>query len=79
VCSALDLADQHDLRSVSMPGISSGIFGFPKPLCAKVMLAAIHTWLSAHPKSSVREVTSCNIDRETAQIFATEALRRFGS
>ena len=78
VCSALDLADRHDLRSVSMPGISSGIFGFPKPLCARVMLAAIHTWLSDHPKSSVREVASCNIDAETARVFVTEALQRFG-
>ena len=41
VQSALDLADENDLRSVSMPGISSGIFGFPKPLCAEVMLRTI--------------------------------------
>ena len=41
VRSALDLAGEHELRSVSMPGISSGIFGFPKPLCARVMLRAM--------------------------------------
>jgi O-acetyl-ADP-ribose deacetylase (regulator of RNase III) len=76
VRSALDLAEQHQLASVSMPGISSGIFGFPKPLCAQVMLRTICEWLSAHPESSVREVNACNIDPLTANIFREEAERQ---
>lgn len=74
---ALDLADEHGLRSISMPGISSGIFGFPKPLCAQVMLGAIQAWLADHPKSSVCEVNACNIDGETSQIFLAEAQARW--
>jgi O-acetyl-ADP-ribose deacetylase (regulator of RNase III) len=73
VRSALDLAEEHGLRSVSMPGISSGIFGFPKPLCAKVMLRTILGWLAEHPAGSVREVVACNIDALTAKLFAEEA------
>jgi O-acetyl-ADP-ribose deacetylase (regulator of RNase III) len=79
VRSALDLADEHGLESVSMPGISSGIFGFPKPLCAEVMLGEIAAWLSEHPDSAVREVTACNIDARTAGLFKSEAQRRFGA
>ena len=78
VQSALDLADSHGLCTVSMPGISSGIFGFPKPLCAQVMLRAIRDWLLGHPESSVREVTACNIDPLTADLFCEEAMRQFG-
>jgi O-acetyl-ADP-ribose deacetylase len=74
---ALDRADEHGLRSVSMPGISSGIFGFPKPLCAQVMLGTIQAWLAEHAESSVREVNTCNIDGETAQIFLAEAQARW--
>ena len=77
VRSALDLADQHGLRTVSMPGISSGIFGFPKPLCAQVMLRTIREWLSSHPDSSVQEVNACNIDALTADIFCQEADSQF--
>jgi O-acetyl-ADP-ribose deacetylase len=77
--SALDLADQYGLRSVSMPGISSGIFGFPKPLCARVMLRTIGEWLTGHPGSSVREVNACNIDALTARLFAEEAEVQFAA
>jgi len=78
VRSALDRADERGLCSVSMPGISSGIFGFPKPLCAQVMVGAIRSWLDAHPESSVREVRACNIDGETAQLFEAEAQAQLG-
>jgi len=78
VRSALDLADQYRLRSVSMPGISSGIFGFPKPLCAQVMIRAIRAWLFDHPESSVRQVNACNIDAETATVFWHEAEAQLG-
>ena len=78
VRAALDQADEHGLRSVSMPGISSGIFGFPKPLCAQVMVGAIRAWLAAHPESSVREVRACNIDGETARLFEAEARVQLG-
>jgi O-acetyl-ADP-ribose deacetylase (regulator of RNase III) len=77
VRSALDLAECSRLRSVSMPGISSGIFGFPKSLCAQVMLRTIRVWLLGHPESAVREVVSCNIDDLTASLFHKEAERQF--
>jgi O-acetyl-ADP-ribose deacetylase (regulator of RNase III) len=78
VRSALKVAGAHDLESVSLPAISSGIFGFPKPLCAQVMWTTTLDYLAAHPEGSVREVNFCNIDRHTAEVFYTEALRRFG-
>jgi O-acetyl-ADP-ribose deacetylase (regulator of RNase III) len=79
VRSALDLADEYDLESLSMPAISSGIFGFPKPLCAQVMLRAIREWLEAHPESALRAVNACNIDSRTAELFEEEAKRQFAS
>jgi O-acetyl-ADP-ribose deacetylase (regulator of RNase III) len=77
VCSALDLAERHGAVSVSIPGISSGIFGFPKPLCAEVMVRTIRTWLEGHPASTVREVNACNIDAQTTSTFRQEAEAQF--
>jgi len=79
VQSALSIADQHGLASISLPGISSGIFGFPKPLCAEIMLKAVQGFLLAHPSSSLEEINLVNIDRKTASIFSEEAARQLGS
>jgi O-acetyl-ADP-ribose deacetylase len=38
VKSSLLLASENGFRSVSMPAISSGIFGFPKDRCAKILI-----------------------------------------
>ncbi|MBN1933958.1 MAG: macro domain-containing protein [Anaerolineae bacterium] len=73
VQSALDLAEQHELESIAMPGISSGIFGFPKPLCAQVMLQTILEWFSERKETSLREINLCNIDTRTARIFEQAA------
>ncbi len=78
VRSALALAAGHGLARVSLPAISSGIFGFPKPLCAEVMWTTVLDYLAAHPEGSVREVNFCNLDRHTVEIFHAEAVRRFG-
>jgi O-acetyl-ADP-ribose deacetylase (regulator of RNase III) len=67
VTSALALAAEHNLRSVSLPGISTGIFGFPKERGARVIVAAV---LAALKESSLEEVNLTNIDRGTAGIFA---------
>ncbi len=67
--SALALADAHNLHSLSLPAISSGIFGFPKLQAAKVIWNAVRDYFAEHPDSSLREVRFCNIDAYTAQLF----------
>lgn len=36
--SSLTLASERKFRSISIPAISSGIFGFPKDRCAKILV-----------------------------------------
>lgn len=79
VRSALQMATENGIASVSMPAISSGIFGFPKNLCAEVILDTVTDYLAEHPDGPVREVNLCNIDDQTANIFLAEARRRFES
>jgi len=40
VTSALDLAEEHNLTSIALPAISTGIYGYPMEEAAQVMLAA---------------------------------------
>jgi putative ATPase len=78
VRSALELAEQHKLASISLPAISSGIYGFPKELCAKTFFDTIENWLDERPKRSLAEIRLCNFDQPTATVFEREARRRFG-
>jgi O-acetyl-ADP-ribose deacetylase (regulator of RNase III) len=69
VRSALTLAREHGLLRVSLPAISSGIFGFPKDRCARVILETV----TAFPGLS--EIRLCNFDEPTATVFRAEAER----
>ncbi|MBI1878730.1 MAG: macro domain-containing protein [Chloroflexi bacterium] len=73
VRSALTLAEDHQLSSISIPGISSGIFGGPKDICARVIIEATLEYLQQHPATSLKEVRFCNIDEATASTFVREA------
>ncbi|HJT47010.1 MAG TPA: macro domain-containing protein [Nitrososphaeraceae archaeon] len=48
VRSSLLLASEKGFRSISMPAISSGIFGFPKGRCAKILVGESKTFLQAN-------------------------------
>ncbi len=76
IVSALSIADVQRVESIAFPAISSGIFGFPKELCAKVFFDTIWRYFREHPESSVRKVRLTNIDKLTADIFLREAKKR---
>jgi len=76
VHSALALADAHELRSVSLPAISSGIFGFPKPLAAEIIWEATLSYLETSPDGCLERVRFCNIDARTANLFREEGEKR---
>ena len=59
-----------------MPAISSGLFGFSKPLCAKVFFQAIKEFVSninsEGTTMKLKLVRLSNIDAETTEIFMDE-------
>ncbi len=74
VQSALAMADAHKIRTLSLPAISSGVFGFPKPLAARVIWQATLDYFAEHPLSHLAEVRFCNIDMYTARLFVEAGL-----
>ena len=69
VRSALHLASEKGFVSLSMPAVSSGIFGYPKDRCAEVLLAATLRFFEENPETALREVRFCNFDDITCEIF----------
>ncbi len=68
VWNSLTLAELYNLKSVSMPAISSGIFGFPKDKCAEILLSTAIEFLK-QPGVGLDTVVMCNFDDETYNIF----------
>jgi O-acetyl-ADP-ribose deacetylase (regulator of RNase III) len=72
VNNTLKLASEKGLKSVSMPAISSGIFGFPKDRCAKILVGESYKYLKGNPAISLAVVEFCVFDENTAGHFRRE-------
>ncbi len=70
VRAALQVADQHSLKSIALPAISTGIFGYPMGEAAQVMLQTTLDYLRG--QTGLRHVIYCLYDRSAFDIFARE-------
>jgi O-acetyl-ADP-ribose deacetylase (regulator of RNase III) len=46
--SCLELAVQHDIRTIAFPAISTGVYGYPLDAATRVALRTILAWLDEH-------------------------------
>ena len=65
VLLALGRAEHMGCQSVALPAISSGIFGFPLPLCAKILVQCGYEFANKRPRF-VKRIVFVNIDIKTA-------------
>jgi O-acetyl-ADP-ribose deacetylase len=74
--NTLILAQANGFKSISIPAISSGIFGFPKDKCAKILVNESIRFItnsSSKPRaSSLQTVEFCILDEETLEQFRME-------
>eukprot|EP01118_Nematostelium_gracile_P003311 TRINITY_DN1378_c0_g1_i1.p1 TRINITY_DN1378_c0_g1~~TRINITY_DN1378_c0_g1_i1.p1 ORF type:complete len:236 (-),score=43.84 TRINITY_DN1378_c0_g1_i1:31-738(-) len=76
VRSCLDKASEMHLTSISLPAISSGIFGFPKEKCATVMFETTLAFLNeVNGQTSLKEIRFTNFDDRTTDLFEKECNR----
>lgn len=72
VLSTLKVASGKALRSISIPAVSAGIFGFPKDRCAAILVGEAVRYLRETPKTSLELVEFCVYDDEAAGYFRNE-------
>jgi O-acetyl-ADP-ribose deacetylase (regulator of RNase III) len=77
VYGSLSLAEEYSLKSIALPAISTGIFGFPKERAAGVILEAIADYFEDCTQSTLQEVQVVLFDPTSVEVFAGVMGKRF--
>jgi len=70
--NSLLLAEEHSLKSIAFPAISTGIFGYPVQKCAEIMLEIIIEYLKRPTNISV--VAICLWGDENFEVFSNQLI-----
>ena len=67
ILNSLKLMDDHELKTIAFPAISTGIFGYPINRCAKVMIFTAKKYLAG--KTQIKEVIFCLYTSSDYEVF----------
>ena len=70
VINSLKLMDEHGLKTIAFPAISTGIFGYPIDRCAKIMIFNAKKYLAG--KTQIKEVVFCLYSNSDYEVFNRE-------
>lgn len=70
--SILTLAIEKKLKSIAIPAISAGIFGFPKNRCAAILVGETAAFLNDNSGTSLELVEFCIFDHNVYGHFRRE-------
>lgn len=65
---SLEIAADRDLVSIAFPGISTGVYGYPKPLAAGVAVAVVRQFIQK--PTSLQEVIFCSFSPSDRQDYS---------
>jgi len=60
------MAEENNLATIAVPSISTGVFGFPKPLAARIVKDVVKKF----PFNNVKKVILCFLDEKDAYIYS---------
>ena len=72
ITSVLALAAERGFRTIAVPAISAGIFGFPRDRCAAILVGETAAFLKQRPDSSLETVEFCITDAAAFPFFERE-------
>jgi O-acetyl-ADP-ribose deacetylase (regulator of RNase III) len=68
--SSLKLADEHGLKSIAFPAVSTGVFGYPIDRCAAVMIGTVIDYLKG--QTGLERVVFCLFTERDSGVFEAE-------
>lgn len=73
--AALEETEKRGYRSIAVPALCTGIFGFPIKDATPVIVKAVKSFLKDKKNSKIKEVFLCDVKTNTVQCFS-EALQQ---
>lgn len=73
VTNCLKAADERQIKKLAMPAMGAGFYGIPLPVCARVMVDTIKSYMEGN--TGIAELTLCVLDSRECGPFK-EALAR---
>lgn len=70
--SVMNLANSKGLKSISIPAISTGIYGFPKDRCAEILMNEVKGFFKENSNTSLEVAEFCLFDEETYRHFESK-------
>lgn len=74
--NSLKLADENNIKSISFPAISTGIFGFPIERCAEIMLRTTIEYLKG--QTNIEKVVFCLFGQDSYVVFEKHLKQEIG-
>jgi len=74
--NSLRLAEEHQVRSIAFPCISTGVYGYPKPEACTIAVEATLDWLGEH--ALPEEVIFCCFEEEDYRLYEQEINKQHG-
>jgi len=71
--NSLKLANEENIKSISFPAISTGVFGFPIQRCAEIMLRTAVDYLKG--PTGLEKVVFCLFGKDNYEVFANQLKR----
>ena len=66
--TSLDLAAAEEARTIALPSISTGVYGYPLDLAARVAFETVRAWVDEHPDA---------LDEIVFVLFSADSLAAF--
>ncbi len=65
--NSLKIAEQHHLKSIAFPNISTGVYNFPKDFASQIALTTVRNWQS----KSIENIIFVCFDDENFSLYKT--------
>ena len=67
--SCLELADEHELKSIAFCSISTGVFNFPKDQASKLAIETVRNYLKNNPNTNLEKIIFNTFSDEATEIY----------